>query len=118
MTNLKGTEKQVKWAEDIIAIYEDRLNELKEVIKEKAKEEKLEETLNKVDNVLAELNKIEDAGEIIEKFKEISLEKAQDAQISLMQKSIKENFEISISIKYFKELKNKIFDEMEEAGIY
>lgn len=113
MKELKGSEKQVKWAEDIIKIYEETLEEIKEVIIEDIKEERKVKNIERAEQAIEKINSIENAAEIIEKFKDISTTKDEIERVLKIKKSLKEHFDISISAKYFKGLEEKIWNRRE-----
>lgn len=74
MIELKGTEKQVKWAEDIRL----KLNDIIEIVKESTIERKTkkgksyEDAILKIDNIKDIINNKNDAKYFIDYFKEIT----------------------------------------------
>ncbi len=110
---LKGTEKQIKWAEDIIKMHEETLEEIKEVINEDTKEERKVKNTERVEQAIEEINSIENAADIIDRFKDISAIKDEIERAWKIKKSLKENFDINISAKYFKGLEEKIWNRRE-----
>lgn len=76
MTNLKGTEKQVKWANEIILKIEKILDATTKGSEKIFEKEKSVETMkSRVNKVREELRNIDDAGDIINKYKQVTYKK-------------------------------------------
>ncbi len=112
---LKGTEKQIKWAEDIIKMHEETLKEIKEVMNEDSKEGRKLKNIERVEQAMQEINNIENAADVIDRFKDISGIKDEIERAWKIKKSLKENFGINISAIYFKRLEEKIWNRREET---
>lgn len=102
MRKLKGTERQVKWAEDILAIFDEVVADVEKGIERDSKtEEKKEKQLKKLDEIKSRLNEMDNAGEIINNYKNISTMKDKMSRLHEVRRIFSEEFGVNISIRYY-----------------
>lgn len=102
MRELKGTEKQVKWAEDIMSIFDEVVEDVEKGIERDSKtEERKEKQLKKLGEIKAKLNEMDNAGEIINNYKNISTIKNKMDRLHEVRRIFNEEFGVNISIKYY-----------------
>ena len=98
---LKGTEKQVKWANDIMAIFDEIVADVEISIEKYSKtEERKEIERNKLKDIKLKLDELEDAGQIINNYKKLSY-MDEMSRLHEVRRIFKDEFGIGFGIRSF-----------------